>query len=173
MSLDPVDDKTLIQAYRRGDFRAFDQLVQRHQDRLFRLAGAWLVDTSLADDATQEVFMRAMTGFQKFQFRAQPFTWLYQTLKNVCREMNRARPSATYEETADPSPGPFEETAISSEQARMYSLIRNLPERQREVILLRVFEDIDVTTTAKAMRCRPGTVKALLSQARQKLKELW
>ncbi|MEL7025251.1 MAG: sigma-70 family RNA polymerase sigma factor [Pseudomonadota bacterium] len=173
MKQDDVDDQSLVKSYRRGDLASFDRLVVRHQDRLFRLARAWLSDETLASDATQEVFMRAMTGLRKFQFRAQPFSWLYQTLRNVCHEMNRGDSPQLYTERADSHPGPYESTALSHDTARMQALIQDLPERQREVLLLRVFEDLDVTTTANAMGCRPGTVKALLSQARQNLKALW
>ncbi|MEM6819680.1 MAG: sigma-70 family RNA polymerase sigma factor [Pseudomonadota bacterium] len=173
MSANQLDDRALVRAFQRGDQEALELLVMRHQDRLFRLARGWLVDESMATDATQEVFVRSLKGLTRFRFGAEPFTWFYQTLRNVCREFNRARPVAESFEQIDLTPGPESKTIAADHMARMQRLVAQLPERQREVVYLRIFEDMDVSDTARAMRCRVGTVKALLNQARTRLKEQW
>ncbi|MEL6214583.1 MAG: sigma-70 family RNA polymerase sigma factor [Pseudomonadota bacterium] len=173
MSTDQLDDRALVRAFQRGDQLALQQLVIRHQDRLFRLARGWLADESMAADATQEVFVRSLNGLTRFRFGAEPFTWFYQTLRNVCRELNRAKPVAESFEQIDPAPGPESWTIATDHMARLRNLVDALPERQREVVYLRIFEGMDVSATARAMRCRAGTVKALLSQARTRLKAQW
>lgn len=152
---------------------AFESFIERHQDRIFRLASAWLYAPDCAADATQDVFLRALTGLPHFRFRATPFTWLYRTLDNVCREYNRrsaARPLALEERdlmVADDAP-----RKADSERRlqRMLARIATLPERQRDVVMLRIFEDMSIADTARTLGCRPGTVKAQLNRALARLR---
>ncbi len=166
-------DEQLVRRFQRGDMSAFELLVERHQDRIFRLASAWLYAPDAAADAAQDVFLRAYTGLPRFRFRAAPFTWLYRTLRNVCREYNRraqTRPLPLEDRdivVADEAP---RRTAADQRLARTLERIAALPERQREVVLLRIFEDMSVEDTARTLGCRPGTVKAQLSRALGRLR---
>lgn len=166
-------DEQLVRRFQRGDMSAFELFVERHQDRIFRLASAWLYAPDSAADAAQDVFLRAYTGLPGFRFRAAPFTWLYGTLRNVCREYNRraaTRPLPLEERhvaVADEAP---RRTAAEQRLQRALGRIATLPERQREVVLLRIFEDMSVEDTARALGCRPGTVKAQLSRALGRLR---
>ncbi len=154
---------------------AFETFVARHQERIFRLASAWLYAPDAAADAAQDVFLRALTGLPRFRFRASPFTWLYRTLRNVCQEYNRrsaARPLPL--EDRDLPTGDVAPRRAGTEQrlARTLERIQSLPERQREVVLLRIFEDMSVEDTARTLGCRPGTVKAQLNRALARLRDL-
>jgi len=164
-------DAQLVRRFQNGDMQAFESLVQRFQDRVYRIALVWLVDAQLAPDATQEVFCRAFKGLRGFRFRASPFTWIYRATKNVCREFNRSkRPEPLLEEPLDGSLDAVEDIARKQAAQQVRALVAGLPRRQREVVLLRVFEELSVTATAQAMRCREGTVKALLHKAMQHLR---
>lgn len=88
-------DTLLVRRFQAGDKKAFEQFIQRHQERLYRLARAFLYDPSFKDDVVQEVFIRAYTGLPKFQFRSKPFSWLYRTLQNVCSEFNKKQGKTT------------------------------------------------------------------------------
>lgn len=160
-------DEVLVRRFQDGDARAFDILVQRHQDRVYRLAMVFLKSPSDAADVTQEVFLRAFTRLNRFRFRAQLFTWLYSATKNVSREHNRRQRiyvPAPEDEASECAPAG---ETLDNEKlaAKIRALVARLPERQRDVILLRIFEELSVEETARAMRCRPGTVKALLHKA--------
>ncbi len=171
MSLDEKPDVELVRLFKSGDTAAFDAIVRRFQDRVFRLASVWLYDPQLAADAAQEVFIRGYSGLRKFRFRAAPFTWLYRTTRNVCNEFNRARQAESLDfELPDPSAAPEQGLADLETARRIHKLLAGLSERQQEVVMLRVFEDFSVKETAAAMGCREGTVKALLHQATQKLR---
>ncbi len=172
MSPEETSDEELVRRFRAGDEDAFDAIVRRFQDRIFRLASVWLYDGQHAADATQEVFVRGFEGLRRFRFQAAPFTWLYRTTRNVCREYNRRRRLEPLPgETRDGALGP-EQSAVSEDAARrVRRLVAGLPERQREVVLLRIFEDLSVRETAKAMACREGTVKALLHKATANLRK--
>lgn len=164
-------DAELVKQFQGGDLRAFELFMMRFQDRVYRLSLIWLKDEHQAADVTQEVFIRAYKGLGKFRFRATPFTWLYRTTFNICRECNRKKVAEQL--TEEPiSGGPSIERQVSIEQSarQIRVLVSRLPQRQQEVVVLRLFEQFSVADTARLMKCREGTVKALLNKAMGKLK---
>ena len=122
---------------------------------------------------TQEVFVRSYTGLRRFHFRSEPFTWLYRTTRNVCSEFNRVRRGEPLEqEPVDVDGAPDREVSDYERARRVRQLVIRLPDRQQEVVMLRIFEDLSVAETARLMRCREGTVKALLHKATNNLKRV-
>lgn len=171
---DKDSDQSLVKRFQRGDREAFELLVRRHQDRIYRLAMTLVYAPSDAADATQEVFLRAIKGLKEFRFRASPFTWLYRTTKNVCLELNRKHHPGREPESAieaDIEDGMVDHFSDKQCAAAIRSLIAGLPERQRDVVLLRYFEELSVKDTATVLGCRPGTVKALLHKAKAGLRK--
>lgn len=166
MKLEELSDAQLVKQFKSGDAGAFDAIVRRFQDRVFRLASIWLYDEQSAADVTQEVFVRGYKGLRSFRFRSALFTWLYRVTKNVCNEFNRTRRGeALVDEPQDASDTPDQKISSLDSARRVRQLVEKLPQRQREVVMLRVFEDLSVRETASAMGCREGTVKALLHKA--------
>jgi RNA polymerase sigma-70 factor (ECF subfamily) len=173
MTVDEHSDIELVRQFKSGDSRAFDAIVERFQDRVYRLACVWLYDAQNAPDATQEVFVRSYTGLRRFRFRSEPFTWLYRTTRNVCSEFNRVRRTEALEqEPVDASAAPEQDVTDYERARRVRQTVARLPARQQEVVMLRIFEDLSVGETAKLMGCREGTVKALLHRATNNLKRV-
>ena len=172
MNWDDASDAELVRRFKSGDDRAFDAIVHRFQDRIFRLASVSLIDQQNAADVTQEVLVRSHKGLRGFRFRAEPFTWVYRTTKLVCREFNRRRQGEAIEdELVDTSSMPEHLLADFERTVRVRELVAGLPERQREVVMLRIFEDLSVRETARAMGVSEGTVKALLHKAKGRLEK--
>jgi RNA polymerase sigma-70 factor (ECF subfamily) len=166
-----VTDEELVRRFQRGDETAFSEFVSRHQDRMYRLALLWSFDAQDAEDVVQEAFMRSYTGLRRFAFRAQPTTWLTRIVRNVCHEVNRKRPLTSADVVDEPDPhAPDPERDETVREIRR--LVAHLPQRQRDVVILRIFEELPVADTARVMGCRPGTVKALLHKATKRLREL-
>lgn len=166
-----ISDVELVRQFKSGDASAYDAIVRRFQDRVFRLACVWLYDDQSAADVTQEVFVRGFKGLRSFRFRSTPFTWLYRTTRNVCNEFNRVRKTEPLDdEPQDPAAAPERDFSEFESARQVRKLVAGLPERQREVVVLRIFEDLSVKETAQSMGCREGTVKALLHKATEKLK---
>ena len=170
MNLVDVSDDDLVRQFRAGNAQAFDALVRRFQDRVFRLASVWLIDEQYAADVAQEVFLRSHRGLRTFRFRASVFTWLYRTTRNVCHETNRRGRGASFDansapEVAATDTGPEDSASLKQTISRVRQLVSTLPPRQREVVILRMFEELSVRETAQTMGCREGTVKALLHKA--------
>ena len=168
---DAHTDAELVRRFKRGDRAGFNALVRRHQDRIYRLALVLLDDKQQAADAAQEVFLRAFQGLVRFRFQAEPFTWLFRTTKNVCREFNRRRTFQPLDmDIPDAAAGAGGEWDQAYCRGVVRTLVMGLPERQRDAVMLRVFEELSTADTARAMGCKPGTVKALLHKAMQRLK---
>jgi RNA polymerase sigma-70 factor, ECF subfamily len=84
--LDKIDDdEALVRAAAEGDRQAFDDLVRRHQDRVFNLCFWFLSDYHEADDMAQEVFIKAYRSLKSFRFKAKFSTWLYRITVNTCK----------------------------------------------------------------------------------------
>lgn len=170
------DDESLLKAANAGDSAAFGELVRRYEDRLYRIAKTMLIDNQLAADAVQECFLRAFRGFARFRFRAAVYTWLYAILRNVCRELNRQQPTSgrglssadedeTTESLSDSSPSLDDALSTERQLNKVMKIIKSLPERQREIFVLRILEGLSVEQTARLVKCRPGTVKTHLYRA--------
>lgn len=141
MQSDP--DAVLARRIQKGDDAAFALLVERYQDRLFRLAKGILYNTSGEEDAAQEVFLRAYTGLGRFRFGSTVYTWLFSMLRNICREINRrdARAPLTLDrELRDDLADPSRRVIASERLEQVMQRVREFPDRQRDVVLLRVFE---------------------------------
>lgn len=170
MNYDETSDQQLLRAFHAGDILAFSALVRRHQDAIYRLCHSWLFDTQRSEDASQEVFLRAFARLPRFRFRSAPYTWLYRTARLVCHEFNRERRHETT--SPDDHAGPASDPATKDRALiQLLDEVRKLPQRQREVITLRVFENLSVRETAKLMGCREGTVKALVFKAKATLRK--
>ena len=175
-------DETTQQA-QLGDRSAQAKLLRELQDPWYRLCLGLLRDADRARDATQETALRFLKLLPRFAGNSTLSTWSMGIAINVVREMrrdvqrredeNRVRQIASKPQV-ERSP---DVDATKSEHA---SLLRagldELPDRQREAIVLRFFEDMSVEETAAAMSCAQGTVKATVHQAlrtlRNKLKQL-
>jgi RNA polymerase sigma-70 factor, ECF subfamily len=168
-----VDDAT-IEAARRGDRRAQARLLTTLQDVWFRFCLSQLRNHELAADATQETALRFLKQLANFRGESQLQTWSLGIALNVVRELRRKRPTEAIENNVEL---PAERGSLSSnienmeEQNQMRAMLNTLPDRQREAITLRFFEDLSVEQTAVAMNCAVGTVKATVHQALRALRQ--
>lgn len=169
------DDTTLVEQSLRGDTRAFDTLVERYRDRVFSLAFRILGETSAAEDAMQESFLRAYTRLPLYD-PAQPFsTWLLCLTARVClnARRNRATEQRHLEQAAKamPSAPTIEERLYEREQRRtLQRLLMRLPAPQRAAMLLYYYEELPVAEVACALEVPEGTVKTWLYRGRESLR---
>jgi len=174
--MDEIADEELVKQFCAGDDAAFSAFTSRHQDKIYRLACMNLYQQQDAMDVTQEVFLRAYRGLKTFRYRSTPFTWLYRTMKNVCQEYNRKmkRDSVASSEYATELDNITDnsDTETIHYLIEIRQLLKSLPKRQYEVVILRIFEGFSINETASIMKCRPGTVKALLHKAQKQINML-
>jgi RNA polymerase sigma-70 factor (ECF subfamily) len=172
-----VIDPTVQQA-QGGDRDAQAELLGQLQDPWFRMCCSLLGDAEKAREATQETALRFLKLLPRFRGESQLKTWSLGIAINVAREMRRSASNRAVgidgtelgemKLHVEPSP---DETAEQAEQVSLLrASLKDLPERQREAIVLRFFEDLSVEETAAAMHCAAGTVKATVHQALRALK---
>jgi RNA polymerase sigma-70 factor (ECF subfamily) len=178
------DDEALIRASQAGDLDAFNILVQRHERPVFNVALRLLRDVGLAEDATQDTFIRAWQNIGSFQ-TGSVRSWLYKIATNRSYDMLRAsarRPAGSLEaemveiEPIWSSGGAGEEPPDAHALRRELSIyleraLASLPDDQRMVVMLVDVQGLDYHEVAEAMGIALGTVKSRLSRARAKIRQ--
>ena len=155
-------------------------LLSTFQDVWFRFCLSQLRgDRDLATDATQETALRFLRQLPSFRGESQLQTWSLSIALNVAREMRRKRQFDPLDSAQEPAAATEHVARLTEEEEEKELLKRHLdtlPDRQREAITLRFFEELSVEQTAAVMNCATGTVKATVHQAlrvlREKLKQL-
>jgi RNA polymerase sigma-70 factor (ECF subfamily) len=162
-------DGELVALFQRGDGPAFDELVLRHRQAVYRLAYRLLGNHEEADDVSQEAFMRAYRALSGFRGAAAFRTWITRIAINVALSARQARIATVPIEQAqalkgDPS-GP--DAALRSE---VRQAVGGLPRRQRQVLVLRIYEEMKFAEIAQAAGMSIGTAKATFFQAVRNLR---
>jgi len=177
-------DVALMERVRDDDEEAFATFVSRYQRRFYRLAYGYLHEHEEALDAVQESFIKVYRARASWEPRANPFTWAYRIVANHCIDMLRKRRGDTYsldDETDDGRSRQIEDTAAEDplraqvrreEAEQVREAIMLLPDRQREVLILRHYEGLSLQEIAEAQDCALGTVKSSLHRALGNLKDL-
>jgi RNA polymerase sigma-70 factor (ECF subfamily) len=175
--LDKRVDQITVEAARRGDREAAAKLLAELADPWFRLCLGLLRDRDDARDAVQETALRFVRDLHKFQSNSSIMTWSMGIAINVTREMRRKNRATESMENNEPiaampriARSPNESAVLNESRDLLRASISDLPERQREALLLRFFEELSVEETAAAMSCASGTVKATIHQALRALK---
>jgi len=141
----------------------FTEFYRSDRDRCLRAILAGVGDRQLAEDLVAEAFTRAWMSWQKVRRHPAPRAWIVRTALNLQvswwrRRRREVELDDAYEvaETTVGDPGL---------DPALLAALRQLPQRQREVIVFRVFLDLDTAATAKALGMAQGTVTAHLSRA--------
>jgi RNA polymerase sigma-70 factor (ECF subfamily) len=168
-------DAATIEAARRGEPAAQARLLSALQDVWFRFClSQFRGDRELAADATQETALRFLRQLRGFRGESEIATWSLSIALNVVREMRRKRQFEPLESAHEPVAETQHVARLSETDEERELLKRHLdtlPDRQREAITLRFFEELSVEQTAAAMNCATGTVKATVHQALRALRE--
>ncbi|MFQ5669214.1 MAG: RNA polymerase sigma factor [Acidobacteriota bacterium] len=157
----PLSDEDLIEAFRAGNPGAFDQLVERHMKRIYALAFRMTGSHHDADDLAQEAFIRAHRGLARFRGEARFSTWLTRILLNLGRTPRRADlPLDGAREPAAAAASPLAGLVASEDRRRVRQAVACLPKRQRQTLVLRLFEGLRYREIAGVLGTTTGTAKA-------------
>jgi RNA polymerase sigma-70 factor (ECF subfamily) len=168
-------DETLMAGVGRGDERAFEALYGRYRRRLYNFILRYGQDEALAEDLFQEAFLRLLQAAPRWRPQARLSTWLYRVTLNLCIDESRKRREAglsdeAAEAIAGGEPGPQEALEAAETAAWLRARVAGLPEEQRAVLLLRVYEGLEEREVAEIVGCPVGTVKSRLYHALRKLR---
>lgn len=174
-----ASDRELIAAVLDGSESAFGQLVERYQDRVFRLLSRYCRDSVECEDLAQDVFLKVFRKLHTFNHDSQFFTWLYRITVNAAtdhlsrassRRLRLVEDTGVFERGDDEqSPSAPLETAELAAVTR--ELVEQLPEKFRTILILREFEELSYTEIADVLQIQLGTVESRLFRARQRFKQ--
>jgi RNA polymerase sigma-70 factor, ECF subfamily len=167
------DDSALVRRTLAGDREAFDPLIRRHQRSVYRVVYGILRSASDAEDATQEVFLRAYRYLPSFDPSRSFEGWLMAIALNQARGLRRERrDQATSSLVSDVRSAEPPEDAHRDLREAALRAIAGLPDRQREAMLLFLNTDRTLNEIGDALGCSKGAVGAHLHRARATLRKV-
>jgi RNA polymerase sigma-70 factor (ECF subfamily) len=182
----PDPDAGLVQRAQAGEFAAFEELVGRHEKRVFGVARRITGRAEDAEDVTQETFLSAMRGLAAFRGDSLFATWLSRIATNHALKILRKRrglPTQPLAEERDDEPfrtpefiaewreGPEEAASRPETKELLDRAMEELDEKHRAVFVLRDVEGLSTEETAAALGITPANVKVRLLRARLALRE--
>ena len=187
--LELSDSRELLARACAGETAAFCRLIEPLQARLLGQAAALAGDLSAAEDLVSETLVEAWKGLPRYNQTCRLSTWLYAILLRRHWKSNRrarSRPVSLaglpffeaqnfHERQANlpaPGPSPAEMLARHETGLQLQRCLESLPEKHRQVIRLRFFEDASLPDMAAVLGCSIGTVKSRLHHALEKLRKM-
>lgn len=176
MSMDDPSDKQLVERTRRGETKAYGELVRRYQTSVFNVCLRMFGERRESEDLTQEAFLRAYKRLDTFDENLPFGPWIRRVAANLClNRLQRYQPSPfQFDEERDRSSGEVgngpEQRLIRKESIhRVREAILALPPHQRTVIELRHYQDLSYKEISEAMNLSLSKVRSDLFRARRAL----
>lgn len=182
------NEQNLIEKSKKGDADAFSELILAYEKKIISFTYRMLGNTEDAEDAAQEVFVKAYRAISGFDGKASFKTWLYKIASNVAMDELRKRKRRNSDKTVslytDSEDGeyelplsnekdePFEEARKNELQKVLQNAIGELKDEYRLVVVMRDVQNISYEDIAKTTGLSLGTVKSRISRGRLSLKKI-
>lgn len=174
------DDKLLVQRFQQGDKDAFDELVKKYQDKIYRLCYHFTENIEDALDLSQEIFLRAFRSLDEFKENANFYTWLYRIAQNLCIDYTRHKKVITdfelrYSEDISsdgPNSLPYKQIEVKELENEISKALNKLSSKTKSVFILRYYEGLDYKSISEILGCRISSVKGSLFQGKRTLKKI-
>jgi RNA polymerase sigma-70 factor, ECF subfamily len=177
------DDRELVRRAQGGDKEAFEELVRRHQHRVFAVAGGILRRREDVEDIAQQVFVKAYFSLKRFDQRAAFSTWLYKITVNECWDLLRKKKVRPLLYESDLSEEQAQQFSASEKlesgaqdisdkleaQQQVERLLEGLDERDRMMLILKEVEGFAIEEIAEILDLNANTVKVRLFRARRRI----
>lgn len=165
-------DHEYIELANRGDASGFEGLYVRYRDWVYSLAWRFTGDHADSLDVVQEVFAYLLEKFPGFELRAKMTTFLYPVVKHTALTVRRKKTAgADMDELLEGMAAPMDAARAEGGNEELARMVRGLPAKQREALLLRFVDDLSLEEIAEALGIPVGTVKSRLHGALAKLRE--
>src|SRR4051812_20525091 len=180
----PIEESELVKRARKGDLNAYDQLVQRYQERIYATVYHMTSNHEDANDLAQEAFIKGFQALKSFKGGSSFYTWVYRiavnkTINFLKQRKNRSQMSLNdldFNAEHDPDlvalisdKTPRREAALSELQEKLNEGMQKLSESHRLVVTLHDVQGLSHEEIATIMGCNIGTVRSRLFYARQQL----
>ena len=175
-------DELLLRKAQRGDPEAFEQLITPLEQLIWRICWHYTGNRESAEDCGQETMIRIWRSLDSYRGDCALESWVYRIAANCCMDYLRKKKrdkSVSMEpmqeqgfDPADPSPGTEEQVVAADEQKRLREAITQLPEDQREALIMTQLEKVSYEEAAKLLGVSEGTIKSRVNRAKARLKEI-
>lgn len=169
-----LPDSALVERSRKGEVEAFNQLVRRHHTVVYNLAFRFMRDHTLAEDMTQETFLKAFRMLRGFRGDCAFSSWLYRVTCSVCLTELDRRKRRHEVELKPQMGGTVHENGL--ERKEMAEIVRRcvskLPKKYATLVMLYYLNEIPYNEIAHTMQIPMGTLKTWMHRARKKLKKI-
>ena len=165
---------------RRSKAERFEAAVMQHERGIYLLCLRMMGRREDAEACAQEALLNAYRSYDSFRGEADIKTWLYRIASNTCMSALRKRRGDSslevlreegFEPTDTRMPQPEREAERNDLRTRLSEAIAALPDDQREIVVLREYQDLPYDQIASILEISEGTVKSRLNRAREKLKK--
>jgi RNA polymerase sigma factor (sigma-70 family) len=175
----PPEDAALAERARRGDERAFEELVRMYQGIAFRTAYLLTGSAEDAEDAAQTGFVKAWQALPRFRLGSPFKPWFLRIVANEAHNRRRsagrvhalALRATAAEPSGDVAPSPEEAALGHEQQEALLAALQRLEERDRDVLTCRYLLQLSEEETATVLDLRRGTVKSRTARALERLRE--
>lgn len=174
-----ASDEALMLRVAKDQLDAYETLVERHQNRVYRMAYHMLGNKEDAWDASQEIFLKVYNARKGYVQNAKFTTWLYRIANNAVidkiRQNKRSSKNMAVEdllvEPTSNERSPQAMLAITDNNTQLTSALLKLSERQRSMVIMKYYEGFSIKEIAESFNCATGTVKATLFQSLKNLRQ--
>jgi RNA polymerase sigma factor (sigma-70 family) len=181
VELESLSETEVVLLAQEGDREACELLAVRYRTPAFRLAMQLLGRPEEAKDVAQDAMLRFFDSLGRFQADRPVLPWLFRIVHNRVRDLERRRRRRRVEsldsyledtgrEPASSRPGPEAMARQHALQRRLWQALNRLPARQREILVLREYQDLSYAEIAAVLGIPRGTVMSRLHSARQSLR---
>ena len=181
-------DTQLMLCFKEGDQHAFQMLVKIYKVKIHNYCYRFCADRAVAEELTQEVFLRVYNAAPTYKPKAKFSTWLFRIATNICLNERRSQKDGKKVEYFDASddrfqatrgkelqtslpPDPREQLEFKEKEKFIRQSILDLPAKQRAAILLRLYHDFSYREISQQLNTTEGDVKTLIHRGRNQLKE--
>lgn len=171
-------DFELIKKFLDGDESAFNRLVLKYQEKIYLLARRMTGNHSDADEVVQEVLMVLYKKLNTFEFKSSFYTWLYRITMTRSlnfikrRSLNKFLSISGLKNKVNDNYDPIVSVENKEKLKRIEMILQKIPAKQREVFVLRNFEQLDYPEISEVTGTSIGALKANYFHAVNKIKEL-
>jgi RNA polymerase sigma-70 factor (ECF subfamily) len=180
-----VTNEELMSRVQQGDMNAYQELIRLYQKKVFRVISGYQRNPEDAMEVLQDTFLKVYTARSTWERRTSFGAWLYRIAINASidrrRRIGKSQPAYLEDmveaqihksATTIPPRNPLDRLSDEERRSILEGAIRRLPDRQREIVSLRYFGEMQLEEIASTLDCPLGTVKSNLHKAIISLKSL-
>ena len=165
-----MDDKALIEIFLRGEVKAYNELVHRHQGWVKGMTMNIVKNPQDAEDIAQDVFVKVYFALNRFRFESEFKTWLYRVVINkINNHFRKQKLRSVF--SAELKEELIEESVSSiSNENKLFEMTHKLPRFQRNIVLLRIYQDMPFKMIGQVLNITENSAKVSFHKAKANLK---